>query len=583
MNQDISVRFVGSAGDGLVSLGWLFAKIIKKHNLNLVGFRSYQSVIRGGYNEYQLRFSDEKVYSVGEEADIIVLLNKQVASLHLPRVNENAKIVYDQDYVDLDELGYPSDIIEKLPIPMKELAKQVSKLSVIKNIVVFGALGHILGLDTELIKEVLEEQFGYKGKELVEVNFKALDLGIEFAKNNNWEKVSKKLKFEKGKQMVITGNEALALGLLTGGLKYYSGYPMTPATSIIHFLTRYLPKLGIIVKQTEDEIAAAGMAVGASYCGARAATGTSGGGFALMTEIVGMAAIQEVPLVIINSMRAGPSTGMATKTEQADLFQAYGASQGDFPKIIIAPNDIEDAFNVGIESLELAEKYQMVVIVLMDLYLSEGIATVRKLNLKHKTKRYGILDKVDDDYLRYKITESGISPRTLPGTPKGMHFTGSSERNEKGFSIASTLAGLPETLPIRNAMVEKRARKLKQVAKEIPEPIFEGEKDADITLVSWGSTLNIVREARINLEEEGIKANHLHIKYILPFQKEKVKEILENAKEVLIIEQNFSGQMQRYICMQTAFDIKHHLRRYDGELIVPSQIVKKVKEIVKND
>ncbi|MHA1401002.1 MAG: 2-oxoacid:acceptor oxidoreductase subunit alpha [Candidatus Heimdallarchaeaceae archaeon] len=580
MKKDIVVRFVGSAGDGLVSIGTLFSKIVKKHNLNLVGFRSYQSVIRGGYNEYQLRFSSDKVYSVGEDADIIILLNRHVAKLHLPRVNSGARIIYDQDFVDLDDLGYPTEGITRLPIPMKAIAKEITNLNVIKNIVVFGAISYILGLDTELVKEVILEQFGHKGTEVIDINNLALDKGIEFANEHGWKKIWEDLKFEKGKQMVITGNEAIALGMLAGGLKYYSGYPMTPATSIIHYLTKYLPKLGIIVKQTEDEIAAVGMAVGASYCGARAASGTSGGGFALMTEIVGMAAIQEIPLVIINSQRAGPSTGMATKTEQADLFQVFGASQGDFPKIIIAPHDIEDAFNVGIESLELAEKYQMVVIVLLDLYLSESIATVRSLNLKYKTKRYAIVDKVKEDYKRYKITESGVSPRTIPGTPNGMHFVGSSERNESGTSIASTLAGLPDTLPIREAMVQKRFRKLEQVLKELPPPIFEGPKDAPVTLVSWGSTINIVREARILLEEEGVITNHLHIKYISPFNKEKVKEILEKSKEIIMVEQNFTGQMQNFIRMETAIDIKHHIRRYDGELLLPSQIIQKVKEVL---
>lgn len=581
MKQESVIRFVGSAGDGLVSLGLLFGKILKKHNFNVIGFRSYQSVIRGGYNSYQIRYSQEEVLSSGEDANIIVLLNKHVAKLHKPLVNKGAMVIYDNELIDLKEFEYPEDIVD-LGMPLASITKEISKLKVLKNIVGFGAISYLLGLDDELVKEVIVEQFGDKGEKVIESNFQALEEGIEFAEEEGWLAIWEKHKHEKAQQMIISGNEALALGMLSAGLKFYSGYPMTPATSIVHYLTKHLPKLGMIVKQTEDEIAAVGMAVGAAYCGARAATGTSGGGFALMTEIIGMAAIEEIPLVVINSQRAGPSTGMATKTEQADLFQAYGASQGDFPKVIIAPNTVEDAFNVGIEALEIAEKFQVVVMVLMDLYLSELIATIRKLSIRRKNPRFQILDNPQDDFKRYSLdTETGVTPRTVPGTENGMFFTGSSERNEVGTSLASTLAGLPETLPLREAMMKKRMKKLDYIKAEFDEPKAEGSKDSEITLISWGSTKNIVKEAMLKLEEEGIKTNHLHLKYISPFHSEVVEEILKAAKKTLIVEQNFTGQMHNFIRMKTGVNIEHKLLRYDGEPIVPSQIVAKVKEVIK--
>ncbi|MHA2357289.1 MAG: 2-oxoacid:acceptor oxidoreductase family protein [Candidatus Heimdallarchaeaceae archaeon] len=403
MKKDVIVRFVGSAGDGLVSLGMLFAKILKKHNFNVLGFRSYQSVIRGGYNTFQIKFSKDEVLTSGEEADIIVLLNKHVAELHKPSVNSGADIIYDNEDINLEEFNYPKDVT-LLGIPLASITKEISRLKVLKNIVSFGAISHILCLNEELIKEVIFEQFGKKGEEIVFTNFEALEKGIKYAQDQKWPIIREKDKFEKAKQMLITGNEALALGMLSAGLKFYSGYPMTPATSIVHYLTKHLPKLGMIVKQTEDEIAAVGMAIGAAYSGARAATGTSGGGFSLMTELVGMAGIEEIPLVVINSQRVGPSTGLPTKTEQADLFQVYGASQGEFAKIIIAPSDIEDSFAVGREALELAEKYQTVVIVLMDLYLSEHIKTIRRLDIQKKNKRYGIIENPKGKYDRFKIT-----------------------------------------------------------------------------------------------------------------------------------------------------------------------------------
>ncbi len=582
MTKDVIIRFVGSAGDGLVSLGDLFSKILKKHNFNVLGFRSYQSVIRGGYNEYQIRASTDEVLSIGEDADIIVLLNNHVAGIHKSRVNADAMVIYDNDYIDLDVLDYREDII-KLPIPLAAITKDISKLKVLKNIVGFGAISQILNLDEVLIKEVIFEQFGDKGEEVILTNFEALEKGGIFATENNWPIKWEKLKYEKAQQMIISGNEAIALGMIAAGLKFYSGYPMTPATSIVHYLTKHLPILGMIVKQTEDEIAAIGMAIGAAYCGARAATGTSGGGFSLMSELVGMAGIEEIPLVVINSQRAGPSTGMATKTEQADLFQAYGISQGEFPKVIIAPSSVIEAFQAGIDAVEIAEKYQVVVIVLLDLYLSEHIETVRKFDLERKNQRFGILDKPDDDYIRYKITETGVSNRTLPGTKNGMFFTGSSERNERGTSIASTLAGLPETLPIREEMVKKRMRKLDYILEELEVPKIFGEEEALITLVSWGSTKYIVRDAIKLLKEEGIITNQLHIKTINPFHTKETRTLLENSKEVLCIEQNFTGQMSNYIRMKTGFDIKYNLRRWDGEPIVPSQIIAKVKEVLNNE
>ncbi|MCG3223852.1 MAG: 2-oxoacid:acceptor oxidoreductase subunit alpha, partial [Candidatus Heimdallarchaeota archaeon] len=533
-------------------------------------------------NSYQIRFSQNEVLSVGEDADIIVLLNKHVAKLHKPLVNSNAMVVYDEDYIDLEEFEYPENIV-KLGIPLAAITKEISKLKVLKNIVGFGAISHLLGLDVDLIKEVILEQFGGKGEKVISTNYDALEKGIKFAEEKGWLPIWEKHKYGKARQMIISGNEAIALGMLSAGLKFYSGYPMTPATSIVHYLTKYLPKLGMVVKQTEDELAAVGMAIGAAYCGARSATGTSGGGFALMTELIGMAGIEEIPLLVINSQRAGPSTGMATKTEQADLFQAYGASQGEFPKVIIAPSTVEDAFNVGVEALEIAERYQVVVIVLIDLYLSEMYATVRKLNMNRKNMRFSILENPRENYLRYEITETGVSKRTIPGTKNGMFFTGSSERKETGTSIASTLAGLPDTLPIRVEMVKKRMRKLDYLIKELDTPKLVGPKNAEITLVSWGSTINIVKEAILQLEEEGILANHLHLKYISPFHTNEVEKILTNAKETLIIEQNFTGQLRDFIRMKTGVTISNKLLRWDGEPIVPSQIVKQVKEVMKNE
>ena len=393
-------------------------------------------------------------------------------------------------------------------------------------------------------------------------------------------------------KMFIGGNEALALGMINGGLQFYAWYPMTPASPVGQFIATYGEKVGVVCKQMEDEINVSNAVVGAAVTGARAACATSGGGFALMTEAIGYASMVEAPVVYIEVARGGPSTGLPTKQEQGDLRQLLGASQGDFPRAIIAQTNVEDGFYLGQEALNIAEKYQMPVIIASDLYLGEHFETVPEFDYDRIPIERGklIVDEVPEDqrpYKRYLVTDDGISPRTIPGVRYGQYDAGSDEHDEFGHLISDVRAGYPDAIQIRIQQMNKRMKKMEVLLKELPAPEAEGHgsNDADVLLVSWGSLLDIVRESRSQLEKNhGIKTAHLHIKYILPFHSKEVGEILQSYKdagaEIILVENNYTGQMGQHIRAETGFEIKKKYLRYDGETILPREVTDAVLDLM---
>jgi 2-oxoglutarate ferredoxin oxidoreductase subunit alpha len=342
---------------------------------------------------------------------------------------------------------------------------------------------------------------------------------------------------------------------------------MTPASTILHWMVNHQKQTGVCIKQGEDEIAVINMAIGAGIAGARSMCATAGGGFALMTEAIGMAGIMEVPVVCVEVQRGGPSTGLPTKTEQADLYQCLGASQGEFPRIIVHPYDI-------------ADKYQLPVIIMSDLLLSEHPETVDpdKFTFDAKIDRGEVVKEWNPEengkFKRFKFTQSGISPRALPGTPNTV-FTNASDDHDEESILISDMFTSP---PVRRMIMQKRMRKMENLLKEIPAPQVAGEKDADVTLVCWGSTYGAVREAAEILTSQGIKTNYLCIKWIVPFHAKEVTEILNKAKKKISVEVNFTSMMSKYIKGETGISMDHHINKYDGEPMEPMMIVEGVKE-----
>ena len=576
--RKVSVRVGGAAGDGIASVAETLAKACSRQGLYVYAYNSYQSVIRGGHINMQIRIGAKRVWSQGDQCDFLVALNQDTIIRHAGEVTPGGGIIYNKEKIKLDAATLPKGVSD-FGIPSSTIATKFGKSPIMQNTVALGALSFVMNFPFEAVKDVIVSTFKKKGDAVVDANVGAAQAGFDFAKEN-FKKVEHTWNTSDKKRMFLTGNQAIALGAVAGGCKFYSAYPMTPASGILHWLAPRGAKYGIVVKQCEDEIAAMNMAVGAGHVGARSMTGTSGGGFALMSEAVGLSAMIEAPVVVVNCQRGGPSTGLPTKQEQGDLFQALGASQGDFPKIILAPATVEDAFYSTAEALNLSEIYQCPVILLSDLLLSEHYETIDDLDFtKVKIERGEMVSEGHNgngNYKRYLSTPSGISPRALPGMAGMMYTAASDEHDEDGVVISDVFTDPAK----RIVMMDKRMRKMDTALKNLPDPKLEGPADADLTFITWGSTYSVVRDAIHRLEKEGAKVNHLNIKYLWPFKADAVAKILKSAKKNLIIEANFSGQLEKLIRQETGLSIGNHLRKYDGEPFGPEMVVEKAKALL---
>ena len=584
MLDQISIRLSGQNGDGIFSSGDTLAKILTRSGLKVHGARSYQSIIRGGHVSYSIRANTGDVRAPADYIDVMVAIRPDsfIADV-MPMMKAGGKVLYDSKGFRIKDPEVPEGVT-LIDIPAMQMARDIdSSIKILYNTVFVGAVVAMYGLELEVHETMLKGFFQRKGDKVVQINLEAARAGYSWVEENT-SKVEHSVVFDRSKDGIyIGGNETLALGMLNGGLQSYSWYPMTPATPVGSFLATYGPLSGCIVKQMEDEINVSNYAVGAAFAGARSACGTSGGGFALMSEAIGFASIIEAPVVFIEVARGGPSTGLPTKTEQGDLNQMLGASQGDFPRAIIAQEGIADGFYLGQESLNIAEKYQMPVIIASDLYMGEHFETLDGLDFDRIPIERGKLiteDIADDElpYLRYKLTDDGISPRVIPGVANGMHDAGSDEHDEDGALVSDKRAGFPEAIEVRIQQMKKRMKKMDGLLKELPPPEVwgPGTDEANLLVVSWGSSRDTVREALTQAEADGVKGASLNIKYILPFHGKEVGEILrayESAGvKILGVEANYTGQMMRYIRGETGFEIKDKYLRYEGEYILPREV-----------
>ena len=580
MNQaDFIVGIGGAAGDGVASAGNTLAVSVARQGQAVFAYNSYQSVIRGGHSWLRLRISAKKPLNHGDQADVVIALNQDTLDRHLRELVPGGLALYNSS--KLKPRYEPPKGVQLCPLPVRELTPAYEKLPVLQNTVAVGAVIRLMGLDFAGLESVLESTFAKK-PQVVKVNMEAAKAGFDYAAAH-FQPLSKQLQQTDQKWALMTGNELMAMGAAFAGCKFYCAYPMSPATHILEWFAGHAKELGICVRQVEDEISVVNMSIGAGHMGVRSMCATSGGGLALMTEAIGMAGMIETPVVVVNVMRAGPSTGVPTKTEQADLNQAFGASQGDFPRIIIAPLSMTDCFQTPGLAFNLAERYQCPVIILADLLMCEDNETVDPalLDVDFKIDRGELITEVNaqsggEPYLRYKDTPSGISPRAIPGLPGHLYVSGSDEHDEDGVLLSDVY-----TDPVRRKkMVDKRARKMDTVLDHVPAPKLEGPAEAGVTLVGWGSTWGVISEAVERLNQEGISANHLQIKLLVPFNVKEVTDILGRSKKTVIIENNFSGQFARHLRAETGIVANGHIRKYDGEPFEPKHIVAGVKEIL---
>ena len=572
---DLSLAIGGEAGQGIATPGDILARIFVRRGLHLYTYNAYQSIIRGGHIFLTVRVSDKELYSHGDKLDLLLCLNQDTMTRHLNLMGPGSRVIYNGDSITP---GDANDGVHLCPLPVSDLSGG-SRNRLIQNTIAVGAIMSMLGLDFDILEESLTLRFQRQGQSVVDQNVEVARAGFDHA-NDNFVPYYDSTPGGGKPLAVWAGNDALAMGGAAAGVKFYCAYPMSPSSGVLHWMAQNARNLGIMVRQVEDEIGVANMAIGAAHAGCRAMCGTSGGGFALMTEAVGAAGMMEIPVVFINVQRAGPSTGVPTKTEQGDLWQVLGASQGDFERFIVAPLSALDCYNTIPELFNLVDKAQCPAIVLSDLLIGEGRFSVDPDDID----MHPAIDRGDlitqpapaNGYMRYRDTETGISPRALPGLEGYVHIVATDEHDEDSVLISDEF-----TNPLkRRMMVEKRARKFQDIVTAIAPPELEGPADADVTLVGWGSTYGVIKEAIEQLAEKGVKANQLPIKWIVPFHADAVTEILTSAKQVIIVENNYSGQFYRYMRSETGLSVHGHIRKYDGEPFMPHHIVEGVLEQV---
>lgn len=570
--MDYSIKIGGEAGQGIQTIGDLLAHIFAKAGYHVFTHQDYESRIRGGHNFYQIRFSDKPVSASRREIHLLVALDKESLILHVKELSPHGQVLYDSTYLK-EKFADP----RFLDIPLFEIARERGGSHLTANTVAIGAVIGMLGMSPEIMYELLKRTFLKKGEEIVEANIKAAEGGYKFAKEKCLTCNFNLSPFRESKYL-ISGTEAVGMGAISANLRFYAAYPMTPSTGIFNFIAEHAEEFDIMVEQAEDEIAAINMIIGASFAGVRAMTGTSGGGFALMVEGLSLAGMTETPIVIVLAQRPGPATGLPTRTEQGDLLFAIFAGHGEFPKIIFAPGSPEQALYLTNKAFDLAEKYQVISIILIDQYLADSQWSYSKLDTsKLVYKNYRLkreeLKKLDV-YKRHLFTETGISPLGIPGTSTHLIITDSDEHDEEGHLI--------EEAEIRKRMVEKRLlKKLPLIKKEISPPLLYGEKEPEIILLCWGSLYGIVREVVDNLQRD-YPISMLHFSEIYPFSQDITwLKLLETAKVVINIEQNATSQFARLLRMETGFDIKYHINKYDGRPFLVEELEESIRGILK--
>ncbi len=578
--QDLAVRAGGQAGDGIQSIGESVSHCFSRMGWHVFGLNAYQSVIRGGHVWFQARAADPRPYSQGDGADILYALDKQTVSVHAPSLREGGTVVYDPEKFAVADSELPAGV-KGLPVPTLEIARKYTSQSILQNAGGMGAVAYLAGIPLDLLHEVLRDSFGKKAGDVVDWNLGASTAGYEFAKSHSG--ANPHAIARKGEpKLLMTGNAAIALGAAAAGCKFLAQYPMTPASSIMHWMAAHSHSLGIVVKQAEDELAAINMAIGASFGGVRAMTATSGGGFSLMVEALGMAGMTETPLVVVESQRAGPSTGLPTKTEQGDLNLMLGAGQSEFPRAILAPSHPVEAYLATIRAFELAEEWQTPILVASDLHLSENVATVDRseISLDVPVRSLFAVQPNGHDYQRYQYTDSGVSPRALPGQPGLQFVAGSDEHDAHGHLISDVKSGIPLWVTERQRMMDKRMRKLNGITAAVAPPAWEGPAGADLTFVAWGSTVGAIRDARNLLDARGVSTNLLHFPVVYPIDAARAVAEFAKTKRTLLVEGNFSGQFGHLLRAETGVHLTDRLLKYDGEPVYPYEVVARAVEVL---
>jgi len=565
MTVDYTIKVGGQAGQGIQSVGGLIARAFAEVGMDVFANQDYMSRVRGGHNFFQIRASDRPVGAARDRVDILIALDQTSIDEHASEVVEGGAIVFDGE-----EKGFSCEGVNCFSVPLKRLAEEAGN-AVMANTVATAATWGLLGGQIDVLFGLLEKTFSDKGDKVVADNRNAARAGYEHAKEKRARRFAFSLpQAHTSGRTLLRGIYSAGLGALAAGCRFASAYPMTPSTALSEFVATKGKDLGFVFEQAEDEIAAIHMAIGASYAGVRALVPTSGGGFCLMVEGLGLAGCSETPVVIMNGQRPGPSTGLPTRTEQADLLFAVHASHGEFPRAVLAPSSVDEAFYLMAHAFNTADRYQIPVVVLMDQYLADTYQTVDQPDADKIVIDRGKLWDGEGDYRRHLITEDGISPRAFPGKGRALVVTTGDEHDEFGHLI--------ESAEIRTRQMDKRLRKMNLISNDIPAPRIYGSPDASTAVVGWGSTFGVISEAVDALNGEGVRVRGLHLSGLWPFPRKPFEQALAGAKRVIFVENNATGQLAQLARSETGISADRLVSKYDGRPFTVESLTEELKK-----
>jgi len=585
---EVRIRIGGPAGFGIKAAGQSLARVFARSGFETFDLTEYPSLIKGGHNTYHVRVCDGPIYSHVTATDILVALDSATFPLHTSELTPGAAIIFDPADGDLTaHESFDPDAMCAVPVPLSEIVHEVGGIKIMRNVAALGAvLGH-MGFPIETLTDSIREQFGHKAPEVAEQNIAAAAKGYEHAKSHGCAfPIHLVPKADPQPRILVDGNEAFGLGALAAGIGLYCAYPMTPASSLLHFMAKHGEANDVVVKHTEDEIAAMNMVLGGAFGGTRSMCATAGGGFSLMVEAFGFAGVSETACVVGLFTRPGPATGLPTWTEQSDLRFALHAAQGEFPRVVLAPGDHTEAFELTWKAFNIADQVQTPVILLGDSYLSDNRVTAVPFDTGSVVVDRGELVTSGDvadhpetldangKYLRYKVTDSGVSTRVLPGVEGALQLVNSYEHDEAGYGANAEVA------EVRIAQNEKRMRKIELARTLVPGPRTYGPDEADLSILLFGTTKMPTLEALEWLKDDGVAVNVMQVVTLAPFPAEEVAEFLGAAKRTAIIEGNYTGQLQGLVRQECLMDVEHTLHRYDGRPFSPEQITEWILEVI---
>jgi 2-oxoglutarate ferredoxin oxidoreductase subunit alpha len=570
--------FGGQAGDGSLTTGDVIAAVLKHSGFEVYTYADFPSRIRGGHTNYVIRAGNDRDYGMADAVDALVAFDLEAVEAHIHELRPGGFVLFDTTSGRLPPHLRRADVCW-YELPFARIAKEDLGREVVRNTISLGVLGAVLGLDSEIVRAEVRRAYERKGEAVVTLNLRALDAGEQAVAAHGFAVQPRVVaKGSDGDRLLMTGNEAIAYGALVAGCRFMAGYPITPATDILEWLARELPRFGGVAVQAEDELAAINMVLGAAFAGVRAMTATSGPGQALMTEAVGLAGVLEIPVVIVECARAGPSTGMPTKTEQSNLNHLVYGGHGEIPRVVLAPGTVRESFELAGAAFNLAELYQVPVFILTEQALCQSKATLASLDVDAISILRGKLiaegSVAFGDYERFELSPDGVSPRVVPGIPGGMHLAAGSEHDPAGV--------ISEDARNRAVMMEKRMRKLETMRAHLPSAIVHGVADAEVAVVGYGANRGPIVEAVDRLSDTGVPVRFLQLRTLWPFPAGEIREFMRGAKHVFVVENNYTGQLEGLIRgVVGPLDTLHAVRKYDGRPFRPIEIIEPIARVLR--